>query len=193
MLLGQGADGGVRRGFHLQSGASHALKYVSRKAYCVGELRELAVLQEFQKHLHPNALTLLAAFAPSGERPQWVLATPEADCNLRTFMWKHQSQVRTIARSMGCQMLEGLGHIHYHRVLHRDLKPDNILVFFDLSSPAPLQENEVCGWAVRLQLADFSRARKLPDDTGAVRCRLREKTIVRPTVGLMSTMICTRN
>ena len=84
-VLGSGADGGISRGTHQDSGVSHALKYLSRHAYCAGEHRELAILQKFQKHPRPNVLALIADFAPiAPSRPQWVLATQEADCNLRT-------------------------------------------------------------------------------------------------------------
>lgn len=159
------------------------------------------MLKTFQARPHQNLLTLLEAFPPSPpSRPQWVLATAEADCNLRLFMMRNGRALRQgeaiMARGIGNQILQGINHMHYHLVLHRDLKPDNVLVFFDLAmcSPAPSPENLTAAvmdgantWKVRVQIADFSRARKLPKN------RMSSKGQLRSTVADMSVMICTRN
>ena len=111
VLLGSGdVVGGVCLGVHRHSGAAHVLKFLSGNDYGKDEHRELAILQLFQKHPRPNVLTLIADFAPIGPgRPQWVVATPEAECNLRTFMWRHHAEGSTNTRSLG---RGGLSHTH---------------------------------------------------------------------------------
>ena len=190
------------------SGDRHALKYLSRRAYHGHDDqspdREVNVLKIFQTRPHPNVLQLLEAFAPCvPNRPQWVFATVEAETTLREFMFKHDALLRqgdgAAARDLGRQILEGIRHMHRHRVIHRDLKPDNMLVSFDLvvRSPAPSQENltDVVGahtWQARVQIADFSRARVMPEMVAATKTRIIEKRPLRSNIAAMSVMICTR-
>ena len=162
------------------------------------------VLKIFQTRPHPNVLQLLEAFAPCvPNRPQWVFATVEAETTLRAFIFNHDAVLRqgdgAAARDLGRQILEGIRHMHRHRVIHRDLKPDNMLVSFDLvvRSPAPSQENltDVVGahtWQARVQIADFSRARVMPEMVAATKTRIIEKRPLRSNIAAMSVMICTR-
>jgi serine/threonine protein kinase len=162
------------------------------------------VLKIFQTRPHPNVLQLLEAFAPCvPNRPQWVFATVEAETTLRAFMFKHDALLRqgdgAAARDLGRQILEGIRHMHRHHVIHRDLKPENMLVSFDwvVRSPAPSQENltdEVGAhtWQARVQIADFSRARVMPEMVAATKTRIIEKRPLRSNIAAMSVMICTR-
>ena len=52
------------------------------------------------------------------------------------------------------QLLSALEHIHSFNIVHRDIKPDNILCEVD--------ENKI---PVKIKIADFGLARKLSDDT----------------------------
>ncbi len=188
-----------------RAGDNHALKYLSRSGYQghhgLDRDREVTVLQLFQQHPHPNVLRLLWTFPPCPPgRPQWVHATLEAETNLRQIILRHDAALRqgeaAAARDFGRQILEGLSHMHRHRVIHRDLKPDNLLVSFDMvSSPAPSPENLVANrsiWKARLQIADFSRARVLPENTIAIKTRVQRKAPPRCSIAAMSVMICTR-
>ena len=187
------------------SGDRHALKYLSRTAYH-GHVddespdREVSVLNIFKEHPHPNILQLLQAFAPSlPSRPHWVFATVEAETTLRAIIIKHDALLQqgdnAAAHDFGRQILEGMRHMHHHRVIHRDLKPDNILVSFDLAvrSPVPSLKNltDVVGahtWQVRVQIADFSRARVMP----AMENQICGKAQPRSNIAAMSVMVCTR-
>ena len=121
------------------SGDRHALKYLSRKAYH-GHVDDQSPDREVnvkicQAHPHPNVLQLLEVFAPSPpNRPHWVFATVEAETTLRAIIFKHDTLLRqgdgAAARDFGRQILEGIRHMHRHRVIHRDLKPENMPGFY---------------------------------------------------------------
>ena len=56
-----------------------------------------------------------------------------------------------VAREISRQLVTGLAHVHKTGVIHRDIKPQNILVSFDMDEGI-----------VRVVLADFGLARWMP-------------------------------
>ena len=47
-------------------------------------------------------------------------------------------------------------------------------------------------WQARFQIADFSRARVMPEMVAAIKTRIIEKAPFRSNIAAMSVMICTR-
>lgn len=72
---------------------------------------------------HPNICKILETCNDSG-----VIVLEYADVNLRAGFQQHQPFSEPVLRSIAYQILAGLRHMHERCVIHRDLKPDNILM-----------------------------------------------------------------
>ncbi|CAO3693987.1 unnamed protein product [Rhizopus stolonifer] len=87
-------------------------------------IREIAILKELK---HENIVRLLAM-----EQKDTIiyLAFEYAEVDLRNYMDKLQRPGLTLGhiRSFMHQMLNGLHYCHAQRILHRDLKPQNLLI-----------------------------------------------------------------
>lgn len=86
-------------------------------------LREIKLLQELN---HRNIIGLLDAF---GSRTHFSLVFDFMDTDLENII-KDQSIILTTAhiKSYILMTLQGLEYLHLHWILHRDLKPNNLLV-----------------------------------------------------------------
>jgi serine/threonine-protein kinase len=85
--------------------------------------REITIQQSLD---HPNALPVLLA-GPSDD-PPWF-AMPLARCNLLTRIEEGLTETQT--ETIFAAVLAGVAHAHKRGVLHRDLKPDNVLFLAD--------------------------------------------------------------
>ena len=171
-----GADGEMHRGVVDQGplqGQLHALKYRKPDSDPQREIETLKAV------CHPNVVGLLQVYEPYGERRATVLAFLEADCDLgdvlrrRAGLGPDEQLSDSTRRGIAVQLLAALGHVHARGLIHRDVKPGNILVRFG----EPLEtcrsaSGERIPCYLRLQLADFSRARWLPSRSAGTRfCR----------------------
>ncbi|KAK9464548.1 kinase-like domain-containing protein [Lipomyces arxii] len=107
-------------------------------------IREIKFLSELR---HPNVIELIDVFASSGTSRSLNLVLEYLPADLEMII-KDRSIVFTAAdvKSWMRMTFAGLYHCHRHGVLHRDLKPNNLLL-----SPTG-----------QLKLADFGLARQQP-------------------------------
>ena len=126
--IGGGSYGTVFRGRERATGRDVALKCVclqSERGEGVDSvnLRELASLRSLR---HASVMPLLDVVAADGR--MWLVLPyyPRtlADEIVRPSRLWSAALVRSLAR----QLLEGLRHAHERRVVHRDLKPQNLLI-----------------------------------------------------------------
>ena len=105
----------------------------------VTTLREVALLKDLQ---HPN-IVLLREVIP--EPPKLYLVFDHMEHDLKQCLDRHFPTGMPIALVQSClvQILRGLAFCHARLVLHRDLKPQNVLI-------------DALG---RVKLADFGLAR----------------------------------
>jgi len=109
------------------SGAAVAIKRlkkdVFRSGINLGAIKEVQALQELR---HPNVLPLLDVFT-YGDRVYLVLELAAADL---TAVVRDRTVALSEADVKGfmLQLLRGLAHLHGSHFMHRDVKPDNLLI-----------------------------------------------------------------
>ena len=78
--------------------------------------------------------------------------TDLCDMDLHRFLQRRSSKVtQKIAREISRQLARGVAHVHETGIIHRDIKPQNIFVSFDVDVGV-----------IRVALADFGLARWMP-------------------------------
>jgi cyclin-dependent kinase 2 len=111
----------------------------------VALMREIGVLRMLEQKLrpHPNLARMLDFFIKNKEAH---MVFDRAECNL--YEWQHGLPGSVVPyEKVACiasQMWSALEHLHMHEVMHRDLKPQNLLV----------EEG-----GARIRVADFGMAR----------------------------------
>ncbi|XP_072889451.1 mitogen-activated protein kinase 7 isoform X1 [Hemitrygon akajei] len=147
--IGTGAYGVVTSARHRQTGQLVAIKKIPNAFDVVTNakrtLRELQILKHFK---HDNVIGIRDVLKPPGSLAEFrnvyvVLDLMESD--LHQIIHSPQPLTLEHSRYFLYQLLRGLKYIHSARVVHRDLKPGNLLV------------NENC----ELKIGDFGMARAL--------------------------------
>lgn len=141
--LGEGAYGKVYRAIHRDTGHVYALKKLPIQYEDEGvpatAIREVSLLRECR---HPNVIQLHQVHSDAAAM---YLVFEYLDMDLRHYIRSfgaitHTEQLRGAA----LQLFSGIEYCHGRRILHRDLKPQNVLI--DVGT-------------MRLKLADFGLAR----------------------------------
>jgi len=141
--IGEGTYGVVYKAKNRTSGELVALKKIRLEAEDEGipstAIREISILKELQ---HPNIVRLHDVIHTE---KKLTLVFEFLDQDLKKFLdaWSEQGLNQNTIKSMLYQLLKGVSFCHDRRVLHRDLKPQNLLINSD----------------GELKLADFGLAR----------------------------------
>ena len=146
-LIGEGCFGKVFKGRRKFTGQAVALKFISTRGKSEKDLKNLRQEMAILKTLnHENIILLLDAFETSSD---FVVVTEYAHGELfEVFQDDRQlpeSEVQKIAK----QLVQALYYLHSNRVIHRDMKPQNILI----------GSNNV------IKLCDFGFARSMSNQT----------------------------
>ena len=123
--LGEGTYGVVYKALDRQTGAFTALKKIRLEREDEGvpstAIREISLLKEIQ---HPNVVKLQDVVHTED---QLYLIFEHLDMDLKKHM-RSETLTPDMVKSYTRQMLEAVLHCHTHRVIHRDLKPQNLLI-----------------------------------------------------------------
>uniref|UniRef100_A0A5F8GNW4 cyclin-dependent kinase n=1 Tax=Monodelphis domestica TaxID=13616 RepID=A0A5F8GNW4_MONDO len=135
--IGEGAYGKVFKARDLKNGGRFvALKRVrvqtGEEGMPLSTIREVAVLRHLETFEHPNVVRLfdVCTVSRTDRETKLTLVFEHVDQDLTTYLDKVPDPgvpTETI-KDMMFQLLRGLDFLHSHRVVHRDLKPQNILV-----------------------------------------------------------------
>ena len=145
--VGEGSFGKVFRGRRRFTGQIVALKFISKSGKSAADLaalrQEIAILRRLD---HENIVLLLDFF----ETPRDVVVVTEyAHGELLQVLQDDGALGAAAVRSVARQLVRALHFLHARRIMHRDLKPQNVLV----------ASNGV------IKLADFGFARALSAST----------------------------
>ncbi|KAG1442315.1 hypothetical protein G6F56_011114 [Rhizopus delemar] len=144
--VGEGAYAVVYRGTEATTGRTVAIKKIKMGQFKDGldltAIREVKYLQELR---HPNVIELIDVYS---QRTNLNLVLEFLDSDLEQMI-KDKSILFMPAdiKSWMMMMLRGLDHCHRHFILHRDMKPNNLLISSDGT----------------LKIADFGLARDWGD------------------------------
>lgn len=140
--LGEGTYGVVRKAINKETDEAVALKNIRLESEDEGipctAIREIALLKELE---HPNIVKLLEIVH---DIDKLTLVFEFCNQDLKKYIDDHFGIIPTAKmKSFLYQLLKGMTYCHSKRVLHRDLKPQNLLISADGS----------------LKIADFGLAR----------------------------------
>ncbi|UZJ51964.1 hypothetical protein CBS101457_001284 [Exobasidium rhododendri] len=147
--VGEGTYAAVFLAKNIKTGEKVAIKKIkvanSGDGMDISAIREVKVLRELQ---HNNVIRLVDCFSSGSNTPSLNLVLEYLDTDLERLI-KDKEIVFAPAdiKSWMAMLLRGLEYCHCHFFLHRDLKPNNLLI-------SPTGE---------LKIADFGMARELAD------------------------------
>jgi len=191
--LGEGTYGKVYKARCSRTGKAVAMKKMKLDAEEEGipstAIREIALLKELS---HENVVKLLDVFCTMNKL---TLVFEFADLDLKKYMKSvsnrlTQSHVRSFSQQMCC----GIEFCHSHRILHRDLKPQNLLISASMqlkiadfglaraySVPVPKYTHEVVTvWYRAPEILLGSVLYSLPVDIWSIGCIMGEMATGRP-------------
>jgi cyclin-dependent kinase 4 len=134
--IGRGAYGVVYKGKHKGTGRIVALKKIcvplTEDGIPMNTLREIGVLKQLNSHGHPNIVQLLeVCHGHKTDREllmYLVFEHVDQDLGLYIEKCKRVGFTNLQIRNMSQEILKGVDFLHSNRVVHRDLKPQNLLV-----------------------------------------------------------------
>eukprot|EP00164_Ancoracysta_twista_P001864 GFYU01002452.1.p1 GENE.GFYU01002452.1~~GFYU01002452.1.p1 ORF type:complete len:331 (+),score=42.58 GFYU01002452.1:539-1531(+) len=127
--IGEGTYAVVYKARHKMSQDLLALKHIritsDEEGIPCSALREIAILKDLR---HPNVIRLKEVIA-NVQQGQLTLVFDYLDQDLRKYLdcFKQQLEIPRV-KTLLHEILHGVAYIHRLRILHRDLKPQNILV-----------------------------------------------------------------
>ena len=133
--MGEGTYGKVYRGIDRQTGESVAVKVIEKnhsancdiQGFSVAIIREAAILKSLK---HRNIIEMKDVVL---SKKRAYIVTNLCYCDLRYFIHRlrgfgYETVDPTDLKSFMNQILAAVSYCHEQRILHRDLKPDNILL-----------------------------------------------------------------
>jgi fused-like protein len=125
-LIGQGCFGKVFKGRRKFSGQIVALKFITKRGKPDKDLQnlrlELGILQRLD---HPNIIRLLDSFETNSD---FVVVTEFAYGELFEIFQDDKKLPEDVVQHIAQQLTRALYYLHSQKIIHRDMKPQNVLV-----------------------------------------------------------------
>ncbi|KAK7088085.1 serine/threonine-protein kinase 36-like isoform X2 [Littorina saxatilis] len=125
-IIGEGSFGKVYKGRRKFTGQIVALKFIPKVGKSDKELRGLRREIEIMRGLHhDNIIEMLDSFDTDKEV---VVVTDYAEGELFQILEDDGSLPEAQVQTIAANLMSALFYLHSHRILHRDMKPQNILL-----------------------------------------------------------------
>ncbi|XP_046556063.1 serine/threonine-protein kinase 36-like isoform X1 [Haliotis rubra] len=125
-IIGEGSFGKVYKGRKKYTGQIVALKFIPKFGKSEKELRSLRREIEIMRGLHhDNIIEMLDSFETDKEV---VVVTDYAQGELFQILEDDGNLPEEQVQLIACHLVSALFYLHSHRILHRDMKPQNILL-----------------------------------------------------------------
>ncbi|XP_039204719.1 serine/threonine-protein kinase 36 isoform X2 [Crotalus tigris] len=125
-MIGEGSFGRVYKGRRKYSAQVVALKFIPKVGRSQKELKNLQREIEIMRGLHhPNIVQMLDSFETDKEV---VVVTDYAEGELFQILEDDGNLPEEQVQLIAAQLASALYYLHSHRILHRDMKPQNILL-----------------------------------------------------------------
>ena len=145
--IGEGSFGKVFKGRRKNSGQTVAIKFISKRGKSEKDLANFRQEIQIMKKLHhENIILLLDSFETPSE---FCLITEFGQGELFEILEDDKNLPESEIRKLAQQLVQALYYLHSNRIIHRDMKPQNILI----------SSNGV------IKLCDFGFARAMSSNT----------------------------
>ncbi|XP_063359566.1 serine/threonine-protein kinase fused isoform X2 [Cydia amplana] len=125
-FVGEGSFGRVFKAKNKESDVVVALKVIRKKGRSSKDLKNLRQECDIQRTLeHPNIIRMIDSFDTESEL---VVVTEYAEKELHSILAKEGCLNEEQVKKITWDLVSALYYLHSHRVLHRDLKPQNVLL-----------------------------------------------------------------
>lgn len=156
--IGHGGMATVYRARDLRLGREVALKVIHRH---LRENREVASRFASEalavaKLKHPNIVEVYDVSA-EGDEERFLVVELVRGITLRRLLTDRRQLPAEIAAAIGLEVCAGLCHAHRQGVIHRDVKPENVLIQLDAGD----ETTDLDADRARIKLADFGIAKLL--------------------------------
>ncbi|CAD2219527.1 fused [Angomonas deanei] len=146
-LIGEGSFGKVYKARIKGTGHIVAMKFIVKKGKNEKELRNLrSEIEILTKLNHDHIITLFDSFETDLE---FVVVMEYAQGELYEILEDDKRLSEEVVRKIAKQLVQALNYLHSNRIIHRDMKPQNILI----------------GQNGAVKLADFGFARSMSYNT----------------------------
>jgi serine/threonine protein kinase len=153
-MIGKGSFGKVHLGIHILSKKKVAIKCID-KTYIKEEKAQKKIVQEvkiLRSLVHRNIIRILEVF--ENKKFVFIVTDYASRGDLLKYMKEHGVFKEHRAKPIVAQILKSLEYCHAKKVLHRDIKLDNILLDKDM----------------QVKLCDFGVSRFMSDEVIKERC-----------------------
>ncbi|GMH41608.1 hypothetical protein BSKO_09518 [Bryopsis sp. KO-2023] len=146
-LIGEGSFGKVYKARRRFTGQTVAMKFIAKNGKSEKDLDSLRQEIEILKDLkHDNIIQMLDSFETKSD---FCVVTEFANGELFEVLEDDQHLPESVCQMIAKQLVAALEYLHRNRIIHRDMKPQNILL----------------GTNGRVKLCDFGFARAMSRET----------------------------
>lgn len=125
-LVGEGSFGKVYKGRRRCTGQITAMKFIMKHGKSEKDIRNLRQEIEILRQLkHENIIQMLDAFET---KTDFCVVTEFAQGELFEILEDDQSLPEEVVQGIAKQLVRALYYLHHNRIIHRDMKPQNILI-----------------------------------------------------------------